>query len=66
MTRNQVRWAATHDWFVSAKGAKRRMDGTLISPASVLVRDVSVRDGVVSQDLRIFTNFRSLYAWAGY
>ena len=58
MTRNQVRWAATHDWFLSSSERN----------GSVTVADVryDAKTQAVTSSLRTFTDFRSLYAWAGY
>ena len=66
MTRNQVRWAATHDWFLSSTGAGRRLGDTTHHEVTVRDVQVNVTTGAVTERLRYFTDFRSLYAWAGY
>ena len=55
MTTNQIRWARTHDWFVSAQ------QGTVTACA------VGVwPDGRIDATLITFQTFAALYAWAGY
>jgi hypothetical protein len=50
MSKNQVRWAMQHDWFVSAY----ELDGAYI---------VQACDGLETET---FADFDELYAWAGY
>jgi hypothetical protein len=56
LTQSQVKWAASHDWFVQDNG-----DGT------ICVRDASTTNGVYTETLvRWSRSFRALRDWAGY
>ena len=56
LTTQQIKWAASHDWFVGDNG-----DGTII------VRDAYVLDGnLFETDIRWAEGFRALRDWAGY
>lgn len=63
MTRNQIRWAALHDWFIRAdEPAVGSYDG-----GTVYVRDeVCGPDGVWTETTTAFTDFSALRDWAGY
>lgn len=54
MTRNQIRWAAQHDWFIKDNG-----DG------SVTVLELQALGGRVFT-VGIISNFKELRDWAGY
>ncbi|MHA1809337.1 MAG: hypothetical protein ACTSYH_03390 [Candidatus Heimdallarchaeaceae archaeon] len=51
MTRNQIKWASTHDWYI----------GCNLHSGVVYVRDDSI-----SAQAIIFDNIHELRAWAGY
>jgi len=56
LTASQIKWAASHDWFVQDNG-----DGT------ICLRDASTTNGVYSETLIHWTHsFRELREWAGY
>jgi hypothetical protein len=55
LTPGQLAWARQHDWFVSTVFAANDM--------GALVED---RDSLDNVEHRIFTDFRTLKAWAGY
>lgn len=57
LTKEQIRWAASHDWFVADC-----LNGT------IQVRDVVVwADGHITEDYITWTkSFRELREWAGY
>ena len=67
ITRKQVAWAATHDWFISGSSDSLKMDDTVYRSGAITVRDI-VRgpNGVISSDVRSFVSFAALYEWAGY
>lgn len=57
MTAQQIKWAASHDWFI----------GVVADGASVVVIDAyTTRDGKFHQEHRRFDDFRTLRNWAGY
>lgn len=56
MTENQIKWAASHDWYVDHSD-----DNDVI-----LVVDRWTEDGVLHQELRWFEDFTQLQEWAGY
>ena len=56
LTANQIKWAASHDWFI-----QDNLDGT------IMVRDASTLDGVYSEKAFLWVeSFGELRAWAGY
>jgi hypothetical protein len=56
LTPGQVRWAASHDWFISDCG-----DGT------IMIRDGWTLNGVYDcQIIRHTGSFKALRDWAGY
>ena len=56
MTKNQAEWAKDHDWF---KYSFEETDGTW----SVVVNDPIEGD---EHNRQCFSDFKSLYHWAGY
>ncbi len=56
MSRDQIAWAARHDWFVSA------------SPSGVVtvIERASLNGHPLPDEFLTFTDFRALRAWAGY
>ena len=60
MNKQQVKWAASHDWYVRSR---RTPYGTFIIEVRCEQVDAS---GVWSLDEQTFTDFQSLRAWAGY
>jgi hypothetical protein len=57
MTERQIRWAASHDWFIAITA-----DGE-----GVLVLDAyTTRDGRYVEDSRCFSDYYKLRNWAGY
>lgn len=56
LTPSQIKWAASHDWFVCDNG-----DG------SIVVNDAWTQDGVLYQrDVTHTGSFGALRDWAGY
>lgn len=53
MTKQQIRWASEHDWFI------------LPLVGGVMVRDYIDNDANKPTSIK-FTCFEELYAWAGY
>jgi len=51
MTKSQLRWASKHDWYMSG------------NRYGIVVRDYNNKAEVVPVK---FTDFKSLYIWAGY
>jgi hypothetical protein len=52
MTKEQIQWAAQHDWFITEH---------YINAGVIVVRDESVKD-----TWRKFDDFNKLKTWAGY
>lgn len=57
MTRQEVKWAEQHDWFLSAGGTKIH---------GVVNMYVQVRDDTQHNAVLIFDSYKKLRAWAGY
>lgn len=53
MTPQQIKWAASHDWFTYAK----------LAQGVVYVRDYNEKNEAFERE---FTNFSRLREWAGY
>lgn len=63
MTRNQIRWASQHDWFIRAnEPAVGQYDGGTVY---VLEQECGP-DNVWTERTLAFTDYRALRAWAGY
>lgn len=57
MTAQQIKWAASHDWFIAPTKDE----------AGVVAEEVAVqKDGAVTREVKTFRDFRTLRAWAGY
>ena len=55
MTKQQIKWASGHDWFVADN-----MDG------SIEVLDICTHNGQTIRAVACFNDFAELKAWAGY
>lgn len=55
MTRQQIKWASSHDWFIRADG-----DTVIVSES------IQHRDGSWTTEPVRFASFDALRAWAGY
>lgn len=58
MTKRQIHWASKHDWFVHSYQVK----GFYVC----VVLDHDLSDGGCTPFENTFSDFESLYAWAGY
>ena len=54
MTKQQIKWASVHDWFLTA------------TSNTVTVRDYEMQDGQYIPIRKTFDNLTELKIWAGY
>jgi hypothetical protein len=61
MTENQIKWAASHDWYIATLADG---EGVLVKDEWVDLNEAEPRQ-TYSKDVA-FTNYRALRDWAGY
>ncbi|WP_293857277.1 hypothetical protein [uncultured Alsobacter sp.] len=74
LTPSQIRWAASHDWFVAATKAGDGRDGVTVLEVAVYAPGVTPDDTVrfteegraVTERTMDFFDYPSLRDWAGY
>jgi hypothetical protein len=56
MTEQQIKWAASHDWYI----------GRADTAGTVLVNERYTMAGKLYEEIKVFADFRALKDWAGY